>query len=197
MNVASSKALTHFMHTIQTIERQYGLPKAWVLGLPDLDDWTRDALKADDGTIRRGSLPPLAEPAWLAPARPIETARPRVDISQGADGRIVVQLVPAGPARRLRMVLTAAATVRGLTANGVAVPVSAKPGEAIDIAWSAPRDGLSVSFARSGPGKIDVRYAVTLDGWPDAAPPLPPRPANTIAWGTTDTTVLIGAAARP
>ena len=41
-------------------------------------------------------------------------------------------------------------------------------------------------------GSVRVQWAALRDGWPAGAKPLPPRPANVMATGSSDATVITG-----
>jgi len=58
------------------------------------------------------------------------------------------------------------------------------------VRWSASGDGLTLRFTPSAPGELDLKYAEIKDGWPAGMTP-PPKPANTMPWGLSDSTVVL------
>ena len=59
----------------------------------------------------------------------------------------------------------------------------------------APGDGLDLVIRPGGPGRLDVRYTAGFDRWPTGVAPLPSRPADVMAWDTSDSTFVSGSRA--
>ena len=160
--------------------------------LPGPDAWTRSFLVADGGPIGRASLRPIAANALIAPARPVAVVKPQVAISRDASGRVRVQLAPGGAVRQLRLDLSAAGPLTDLTIDGLTVAPSTGVRRWTHIAWDAPPpEGITAAFTAPA-GTVLVRYGELIDGWPQGARPLPPRPADAMPWMNTDGVAVIG-----
>ena len=59
--------------------------------------------------------------------------------------------------------------------------------------WEAPTEGLTLTFHAPSPGAIEIGYATVIDQWPADAKPLPARPADLMASGTSGATIVGGA----
>jgi hypothetical protein len=59
----------------------------------------------------------------------------------------------------------------------------------------AARGPLALSLQPTGPGRLDVRYVVAFDAWPQGATPLPQRPTDLMPWDDSDSTFVTGSRA--
>ena len=66
-----------------------------------------------------------------------------------------------------------------------AVPPGARPAD------NGPKAAI-VQFDAPPGAKLDVRYVMMTPGWPKEAKPLPARPANAMAYSSSDSTVEVG-----
>jgi hypothetical protein len=110
-----------------------------------------------------------------------------------ADGSIALR---SGQLRRLQLAIRSSAPVSDVRVGGEPVKALAKAGEWTYVIWqaSATRDVTApiLSVAAKGHGTLEVRYASIVPGWPVDARPLPPRPADAMAWSTSDSTAEVG-----
>jgi hypothetical protein len=161
---------------------------------PQRPAWSDAVLRADGGAVAQRPAPPFSRrPVDAAPARPIAAVAPRLTLQPAADGRVVLRAVPPPGADLLILELTADLPVRDVALNGRPVRLLVRPGQTGRIRWQAAPDGLALAFRADGPGALSVRYAAVTPAWPADARPLPPRPANVMAFGTSDSTVVTGA----
>jgi hypothetical protein len=160
-----------------------------------IDPWSRAVLKGEGGIPRRAALPVLhADEAWTAAARSIPApGAPAITVTR--EGDIVVLTLSAARVRDLRLTLSASVAVTDTTVQGLpAKDLLAKPGKETRLRWHAPGESLRIAFKPSGPGSITVEWAAVREGWPAAARPLPQRPANVMATGSSDSSVVTGEA---
>ncbi|HRD29088.1 MAG TPA: hypothetical protein PLO65_12375, partial [Caulobacter sp.] len=94
-------------------------------------------------------------------------------------------------ARGLALDLKADGGLRALAIDGKAVPFQTRPREWTRIRLTGAAGGELV-ITPANPGPLDVRYAVSEQGWPAGARPLPPRPADVMAFDRSDSSVVIG-----
>jgi hypothetical protein len=161
--------------------------------LDRLDPWSKSALTADGGKISELSITTLSlDPVHVAPAKPINVEPQPVTLTHEG-GRIVLR---TGKLRRLQLAIRSSAPLSDIRVGGEPIKGLAKPGQWAHVIWeaSADRDPAApiLSVAAQGRGTLEVRYASITPGWPSDAKPLPPRPANVMPWGASDSTVEIG-----
>ena len=85
------------------------------------------------------------------------------------------------------------ATPTSVTINLDGRPVEApEAGEPLLVRWSAPANGVSLLLTPPQGQSVTLRWVAISDGWPEAAAPLPARPADAAPWGASDGTVVIG-----
>ncbi|HEY3696262.1 M20/M25/M40 family metallo-hydrolase [Phenylobacterium sp.] len=161
---------------------------------PDRPAWSDAVLRADGGAVAARPAPPLfRRPVDAAPARPIAAAAPALTLRPSPDGRVVLHAVPPPGADVLVLELVADTPASEVTLNGRPVRLLARPGQTGRIRWRAAQDGLVLAFRPAGPGAIAVRYAAQTPAWPPDARRLPPRPADVMAFDTSDSTIVTGA----
>lgn len=156
------------------------------------DDWTRAALSADGGEAEERAIPGILRPVLAAPARPVPAGRPALAFTKTADAGLALTLAPPRGARVLNLDLKPTVELAALTLNGRPAGISAKPGQWVRIRWVAAPEGLRVGFRAAAPGAVEVRYATVTEAWPTGAEPLPPRPAEAMAFDTSDSTIAAG-----
>lgn len=154
----------------------------------EADAWTREAL--GEG-ITRADLPAIwAEDAWVAPTAAVPVPEVPVGVERFSDGRRGVRVMPGAQVRELRLTLESEGALPALTLNGVEIEPPAA-GEPIRIRWSAPQAGVSVILGPTE-GPVTLRWAAVIDGWPEGAEPLPPRPATVAPWGASGSFYVTG-----
>ena len=160
---------------------------------PRLEGWTRQAMARLGGE----PAPVAATPVFRQPLRGvsapmIETAPPRLELSR-ADDRLVLTLAPPPAARSLIVEVRTPAPVLDVQVNGRAAPLLAAPDQWSQLRWTGDPQGVRISFRSSAEtGGLEVRYASITDGWPAGAPPLPPRPADSMAFSNSDSLIVRG-----
>lgn len=73
--------------------------------------------------------------------------------------------------------------------------LTAKAGRPFKVRLYGRDAGASrpLSFKPAAPhGSVRVQWAALRDGWPAGVKPLPPRPANVMATGSSDATIMTG-----
>jgi hypothetical protein len=167
--------------------------RAWrVSRRPTLDGWTREAVAGAGGPVERRAFPALSDkPLWSAPARAVPLAAPVFAAAREGD-RVRLRLVDT-QARDLRITIESDAPVSVLSVEGRPHAPGDKAGNTAAVRWFAPDpDGIEIVLRASGP--VRVGWATVRAGWPAGSAPLPPRPADVMPAGSTDTTTLIGQA---
>lgn len=158
---------------------------------PGLPDWTRGVLRLDGGTVEKTKLPGLRRSAvWAAKADPVAIPPGGVEFTRQPDGGYRLHVAAPG-ARTLALRLDTTAKLEGAAINGH--PIKPPAGGSVRIGWEAQTEGLTLTFRAPSPGAIEVGYSATFDQWPAEAKPLPARPANLMAFGTSGATIVGGA----
>jgi hypothetical protein len=160
---------------------------------PTVDSWTKQALQAEGGAIRRQPLPTLAfKPAWVTDALAIDAPRTPPRLASGPDG-VTIALPPGA---WVQLDIRTRGRAASLSVEGRSVPLRVKPGTPLYVFWHTPRDAGAgpTTLMLSPAGPMDVRYAVINAGWPTAVGPPPKRPANAMPWYLSDSTAEVGVA---
>jgi hypothetical protein len=82
-----------------------------------------------------------------------------------------------------------------VTVEGAPAAILTRPGAWTHISWTAPKGRFVIAFRPKGHGRLQARWATLAPGWPRGAQPLPPRPADRMPWGLSDSTALTGSLA--
>jgi hypothetical protein len=168
--------------------------KAWrISATPERPAWSDTVLKADGGKLEKVKQGIGARLVDAAPAPYIETPAPDLAFSKDADGQIRVHVAPPAGARLIQLKLNADTAATVTSVAGVPIRLAMKPGHATRLNWSAAQPGFDVVIRPGGPGKLAIAYGVTEERWPQAAKPLPPRPADVMPFDVSDSTLLVGA----
>lgn len=158
---------------------------------PALPAWTRRALSADGGAVERVKLPGLRRSeVWAARAAPVAIPHGGVEFTRQPDGGYRLHIAAPG-ARTVMLRLDTKAKLEKAALNGH--PIKPPVGGAARIMWEAPAEGLILTFHAPSPGAIEIGYATVIDQWPADAKPLPARPADLMASGTSGATIVGGA----
>ena len=179
---------THVLHVADTTSGDHRR----VSSLRELHPWTRQALESGGGQITEAEEPALwADRTYRAPAPAAPVTAPPMGIERFSDGRIGVRVMPDAQVRELRLRLESEGVLSGVEVNGR--PVEApEAGEPLLVRWSAPANGVSLLLTPPQGQSVTLRWVAISDGWPEAAAPLPARPADAAPWGASDGTVVIG-----
>jgi peptidase M28-like protein len=166
--------------------------RAWRFGsAKDRSAWSDQVLEAEGGQIVQREHWSWRAPMIAAPARPIVEAAPTTGLTRQPDGSLTLSATPPSGAQTLVLQLRANTTARIDRLAGVATDVKLPPGKWARVYWSSGQP-LNLGIKPAGPGRLDVRYTTNLGRWPAAATPLPPRPADLMAWGESDSTFVTG-----
>jgi hypothetical protein len=159
-----------------------------VSAMPDADAWTRAVLTADGGKAVERAIRGFGEKLLVAPAKPIAVARPQATMSTDAKGRTTVRVVEAADSRQVRFSVRSDKPITAATTNGKRVAMTAKT---LSVYWTSPGRPIELVLDTAPGARLDVKVAEVRDGWPKDAKPLPPRPADAMAWGDSDVTVSL------
>lgn len=165
--------------------------------LDPLDAWSRAAMVAGGGRLRRAVVPQLwSEPVYVADTpvdgkAPLPFAAPAVKVGRDA-GRVQLEIDPAPEVGALRLEVKSSAPVSAVTVEGEPAAILTRSGEWSHIIWTAPKGRLVLAFTPRGHGRLEARWAAFAPGWPRGAQPLPQRPASVMPWGVSDSTVMTG-----
>jgi len=164
--------------------------RAWRVSSEPLDAWSRAVLTADGGAVTRSALPGFRRPVFAAPARPVAVAAPDVALDRSADGVVTLRFSPAAGTTDLEMRLKTDTPVGDVMLNGRPLAMLGKPGATTDLVW---RGGgtLTLAFRPAAAGSLSLSYADYLAGWPGVAKPLPPLPADAMAFDLSGSTVIV------
>ena len=170
--------------------------QAWRLSAaPDPGAWARAVLTADGGAVTRRAAPLVFDrPIDAARARPIAAAAPGLTLSRRNGGEVTLTAAPPPGAISLILEIASGQPLTAVTINGQPAAILARPGQPTRIRWRPATGGLTLGFRAEAPGGLDIRYAAVIPSWPPDARPLPPRPAEVMAFGISDSTLVTGTA---
>lgn len=167
--------------------------KAWRFApATDKTSWTSQVLGAEGGEAGLMSHWLWRSPHRAVAAPPVAEPSPQVSLSRQADGSLRLAAIPPAGARTLALQVRTGVAAQATSLAGVPIALSLPAGRWVKLSWEAPGNGLDLVIRPSGPGRVDVRYAAGLERWPAGVAPLPARPADVMAWGTSDSTVVVG-----
>ena len=156
----------------------------------ELDAWTRGVMSAYGRLEREHGDALFVEDPWTVPAGRATPQFAPVFAASRAGDIVTFAYADGGAARDVRMALDFDTPPTEVTINGQPAKGFAAKGEA-ELRWHG-RSGVKITFRAPGPGKATVRWTALADGWPADARPLPPRPADVMAQGSSDSTVVTG-----
>ena len=178
-------------HVAYYLDREQGRALR-ISDTPGLPAWTRGVLGADGGAVEKTKLPGLRrDGVWAAPAPAVAVPPGGLEFARQPDGAYRLRLDAPG-ARTVMLRLDAKTKLEDAALNGH--PIQPLAGGVTRIAWEAPAEGgLTLTFRAPSPGAIEIGYATVIDQWPAEAKPLPARPADLMAFGTSGATIVGGA----
>ncbi len=170
--------------------------RALMFSPPDMaTPWSDDVLQVGLNRAALRSHWSWREPMLATPAPAIVEPAPTLGLQRIGDGSIrLIAAAPAG-ARTMSLQLRSSTPARLVSLNGAPAELGLAPGQWVKIQWAGAAKPIDLGIRPSGPGRLDVRYAATIERWPLTAKPLPRRPADVMAWDNSDSTVLVGARA--
>ncbi len=174
---------------LYVVDRQGG--RSWRVSPFKPDPWTRDVLGADGGATAERAIPGFEDKVWAAPAANVAAVAPDVSAGRNADGTVSVR-ARASAVTSLDLELKIDAPTAWVRLNGRPLTLATGPGAPIFIRWSAAPDGVLLTFKPTRPGTLSMSYAAYRRGWPAPSKPLPPLPANLMAWDMFGSTVAVG-----
>jgi hypothetical protein len=167
--------------------------RAWLISDPlGRSAWSDTLLRSGGGQLRRLShwAFPRALDAAQAPVSP--QPAPAITLEHLGSGDLRLRAVPP-PGARVMALWLRTDTIAALTeVSGSPTAVALKPGAWTRLHWEGDQQGPVLVIRPAGPGTLDVRYGASTERWPVGAPPLPPRPANQMAFGDSDAISVTG-----
>jgi hypothetical protein len=183
----------HPQVTLVVYDIDHSAGKAWRLSAGDQrTDWSDAVLRADGGTIRKLASPLFTRPVDAAPAKLLPGAPATVTLAPQPDGSLILHATPPAGARVLSLQLQPDTAVFMTSLAGLPLkPMSLSPTKPTRVRWEAPpAAGIELVLKPAGPGKLKVVTIATTEQWPAGAAPLPPRPANLMAFDLSDSTAV-------
>lgn len=161
---------------------------------PALADWTRQALAADGAPVQRVKLPAHYAPKlWAAKAAPVPAAPVAAEFARQPNGALRLLLTPPAGVRNLSLTINPRNRLTNVAINGRPLRMATGSTGSFRVHWTGSDAPLSLTFRADGPGALQADYAAVIDHWPAGAKPLPPRPADLMAFGASDSTIIGGA----
>jgi hypothetical protein len=157
--------------------------------------WSDQALRGDGGAVQTLTHWSWREPMLAAPAKPLPAPSPVISLARGPGGDLALNAAAPAGARVLTLNLRASSAGRLTRIGGVPIDLALPSGRWVRVRWMAARGPLALSLQPTGPGRLDVRYVVAFDAWPQGATPLPQRPTDLMPWDDSDSTFVTGSRA--
>jgi hypothetical protein len=137
-------------------------------------------------------VPGLTRPVTAVPAPVIAAPGPVIKIERTAGGVVTLRAAPSATALSLRLDLDCDTVLTDAQVDGEPSTLAA-PGRWTHFRWEAAPEGFAVSFKPVGPGRLSLRWAQYLPGWPSGSRPIPKMPPAVMAWDLAGSTVVVGA----
>ena len=166
--------------------------RAWRITTPEHPPWADAVLKSEGGAVSPLKHWAFSTPQVAAAAPFPAQSAPDITLTRQPDGGLRLHAAPPADARILSLILTPDAGVSVEQVAGLAAHVPLEPGGLNRLVWEAAPQGLDLVLRPSGPGALTVRYKAGLERWPPGVAPLPPRPANVMPFGASDSTWVVG-----
>ena len=167
--------------------------KLWMIGSRlDLNDWSRDVMKAGDTKPAKLSAPPLITgPLEGVRAKPADVPGPVVT-AERIGNRLILRAIPSNSGETLIVQLKPSANLTHGRLNGREITFEAKAGQWTTLSYEAPPpEGITLALDAPDHGALETATAEIASGWPKAFWPLPPKPAHRMGWGWSDTTIAV------
>ncbi len=165
--------------------------RAWRADQVTPGAWSRAWLTSGGEQPEPLRLPGLERPVQAVGAPMVAATSPVVSVRRAADGAVVIRAQPAPGAETLRLDMMCDTLLTDARIDGQPGRL-ASPGHWTHLRWQAAPEGFTVSFKPVGPGRLDLRWAQYLGGWPAGASPLPAMPRKVMAWDMAGSTVVVG-----
>ncbi|KRB46703.1 M20/M25/M40 family metallo-hydrolase [Phenylobacterium sp. Root700] len=171
-----------------------GAGRTWrITRLREVSPWTRQMLTADGATVEKTTLPAGQRgEVWAAKAAPITAAGPALSLTKQPDGSQLLRVTPPPGARTIAFTLKPSVQLTGATLNGRPLEGLSAPGAETRIYWDGAPQGVVLGFRAAATGAVDIGYVSVTERWPADAKPLPPRPADVMAFDASDATIVGG-----
>lgn len=170
--------------------------RAWRFALPgDGSAWTEQVLAADGGSAELVRQWWWRRPHLRASARAVNAQPPSITLVRAPAGALRLTAAPPAEARTLEMQVRASTAAQVTAVAGVPTSVPLPAGKWVRVNWVSAGEAIDLAIQPAQPGRLDVRYVVGIERWPATATPLPPRPADLMAWDDSDSTFVTGARA--
>jgi hypothetical protein len=166
---------------------------AWrVSPQPRLDPWSRVVLSDAGNTPVQKAYPPLyRQPVWMAPTAVLPVERPVLTIDRAGD-RLLIRAVPTAGAEVLTLRLRPSLALGEPRLNGRPLALPTQAGAWSSLSYHAPDpNGVTLSFTAKAAGKVEVAVVEIHDGWPRGAAAIPAKPAELMATGYSDKTIVL------
>lgn len=166
---------------------------AWrVSPQPRLDPWSRVVLSDNDARPVRQAYPPLYRaPVWMAPTAVLPVERPVLTIDRAGD-RLLVRAVPTPGAEVVTLRLRPSLVLGEPRLNGRPIALPTQAGQWSALSYHAPDpNGVTLSFTAREAGRIEVAVVEIRDGWPRGVSAIPAKPAELMASGYSDKTIVL------
>jgi hypothetical protein len=166
---------------------------AWrVSPQPRLDPWSKVVLSDANNTPVQKAYPPLyRNPVWMAPTQVLPVERPVLTLDRSGD-RLLVRVVPTAGAEVLTLRIRPSLPLDGPRLNGRPITLPTVAGQWSSLSYHAPDpNGVTLSFTAKAAGKIEVAVVEIHDGWPRGASAIPAKPAELMATGYSDKTLVL------
>lgn len=139
----------------------------------------------------------LSHWSWRRPQRAVAAPAvaepsPQVTLTKQADGSVRLRVVPPPGARTLSLQVRSSVASQAAGLSGVPITLPLPAGQWVKLMWQAPGNGVDLAIRPGGAGRLDVRYSAGFERWPSGVAPLPPRPADVMAWDNSDSTFVTG-----
>ncbi len=164
--------------------------RVWRATLPPLDGWTRTFL--GPGPVTRLDDIPGQPPLIARPDSGVVVAPPSLSLAPGPGGGEVLSVRFDPAARAVALDVKATTPLALVSLNGQTALTNLEAGVLTHIHWRATAgEPLTLTIKGAAPGTATIRYALSEAGWPPGAAPIPPLPADHMAWGDPPPTTIV------
>lgn len=170
----------------------YGVADAggqnWLVSTLERPDfWTADVLGRGGKVPVRATMPLISsDPVWRVPTDPFAAPRPSIVVGREGGGATVT-ITPAGGGKTIALQLVTDRALGSVMVGGRTLPDFAGRAGTFKLRWQSPGTPAVLRFHASRGTHLTVTAAETTEG----RIPLPPRPANVVAWLGSDRLIAI------